>query len=88
MWKSESCFAAAVNPWRPLARVRDEEAIAVLDFAHERMTISAAGDGFSTRPRSVYKRSGLPCKRCGTPISSHGQGDDNRTTYWCPGCQL
>ncbi len=88
VWKSESCFAAAVNPWRPLARVRDEEAIAVLDFAHEQMTISAAGDGFSTRPRAVYKRAGLPCERCGTPIRSHGQGDDNRTTYWCPGCQL
>ena len=22
------------------------------------------------------------------PGAQHGQGDDNRTTYWCPGCQL
>ena len=88
VWKSESCFAAHVNPWRELARLGDDEAIAIADFAHERMTRSAELDGFSSRPRAVYKRAGLPCERCGTPIRSHGQGDDNRTTYWCPSCQL
>jgi endonuclease VIII len=88
VWKSESCFAARVNPWRELGRLGDDEALAIVEFAHERMTHSANVDGFSTRPRAVYKRAGLPCERCGTPIRSHGQGDDNRTTYWCPGCQL
>jgi endonuclease-8 len=88
VWKSEACFAARVNPWRELGRLADEEAIAIVEFAHERMTRSAELDGFSTRPRAVYKRAGLPCERCGTLIRSHGQGDDNRTTYWCPGCQL
>jgi endonuclease-8 len=87
VWKSESCFAARVNPWRELARVHDHEALAVAEFAHEQMSHSAAANGFSTRPRAVYGRTGLPCERCGTPIRSHGQGDDNRTTYWCPGCQ-
>jgi endonuclease-8 len=87
VWKSESCFAAGVSPWRALARVTDEEALAIAEFAHEQMTRSAGADGFSRRPRAVYKRAGLPCPRCGTPIRSHGQGDDNRTTYWCPGCQ-
>jgi endonuclease VIII len=88
VWKSEACFALAVNPWRPLGRVREEEAIAIFDFARERMGHSAALDGFSTRPQAVYKRVGQPCERCGTLIRSHGQGDGNRTTYWCPGCQL
>ena len=37
--------------------------------------------------RAVYKRAGRPCPRCGAPIRSHGQGDDNRIAYWCPGCQ-
>ncbi|HEY2718134.1 MAG TPA: DNA-formamidopyrimidine glycosylase family protein, partial [Solirubrobacteraceae bacterium] len=41
VWKSESCFAAAVNPWRPLGRVSDEEALAIAEFAHERMSRSA-----------------------------------------------
>jgi endonuclease-8 len=36
----------------------------------------------------VYDRDGLPCRRCATPILALGQGDDNRTTYWCPRCQV
>jgi len=36
----------------------------------------------------VYERGGLPCRRCGTAILARGQGDDNRTTYWCPTCQV
>jgi len=35
----------------------------------------------------VYERGGLPCRVCSTPIRARGQGDDNRTTYWCPTCQ-
>jgi endonuclease VIII len=35
----------------------------------------------------VFERTGLPCRRCGTLVRAHGQGDDNRTTYWCPECQ-
>ena len=35
----------------------------------------------------VYKRAGTPCSRCQTLIQARGQGDDNRTTYWCPACQ-
>ena len=38
-------------------------------------------------PHNVYRRAGWPCLRCGTRIRSRGQGDDNRTTYWCPSCQ-
>ncbi len=87
VWKSEACFAAGVSPWRELGALDDGEALAIAEFAHERMTRSAAVDGFSTRPRAVYKRAGRPCERCGAPIRSHGQGEDNRTTYWCPGCQ-
>jgi endonuclease-8 len=37
--------------------------------------------------KQVHARGGRPCPRCGTPIRSFGQGDANRTTYWCPSCQ-
>ena len=33
----------------------------------------------------VYKREGLPCKRCGTNVRLDEMG--NRKLYWCPGCQ-
>jgi len=35
----------------------------------------------------VYRRAGELCRRCGTPIQSRKQGEDARTTFWCPQCQ-
>ena len=40
--------------------------------------------GGHVRDRMVFERHGGPCRRCGTTIRARGQGDDNRTTYWCP----
>lgn len=35
----------------------------------------------------VYRRAGEPCRRCGALIQSRKQGQDARTTFWCPQCQ-
>jgi endonuclease-8 len=86
LWKSELCFAAGVDPWRALAMVRDEEAVRLVELAREMMRDSAR-DGFSARPRAVYRRAGLPCIRCGSIICQRGQGENNRSTFWCPCCQ-
>jgi endonuclease VIII len=88
LWKSEGCFAAAVDPWRPAARVADEEALAIVRELRPRMQQSAA-DGRQDRWRQIYNRAGRPCPRCGPPalIAARGQGDDNRPTFWCPTCQ-
>jgi endonuclease-8 len=86
LWKAESCFAVGVDPWRTLAEVRDEEALALLAFAREHMRASVDA-GYKQRPRAVYARAGRPCPRCGTPIRRRGQGENNRSTFWCPGCQ-
>ncbi len=85
LWKAESCFAAAIDPWRRLSGVSDDEALAVVDAARPLMRESVA-TGFP-KAVQVYKRAGSPCPRCSTLIRARGQGDDNRTTYWCPGCQ-
>ncbi|AMY18374.1 MULTISPECIES: Fpg/Nei family DNA glycosylase [Nocardiaceae] len=46
---------------------------------------SAASRG-PGRPRSyVYKRTGLPCRICGTPIRT--QDMKGRNLFWCPTCQ-
>jgi endonuclease-8 len=85
IWKSEGCFMAGVSPWRRLERVSDAEALAVVGAVRPPMRASA--DGAFDRERWVFERAGLPCRRCGTRIRARGQGDDNRTTYWCPECQ-
>ena len=85
MWKAEGCFLAGVDPWRPLSDVSDAEALAVV--RELRPLMQASAEGRRREPRWVFERTGLPCRRCDTPIRARGQGDDNRTTYWCPTCQ-
>ena len=86
IWKSESCFAAGVDPWRKVGAVTDEEAVAIVRAARPAMQASAEHGGARLKPL-VYERAGLPCPRCSTILRARGQGEDNRTTYWCPGCQ-
>jgi endonuclease VIII len=85
IFKSEACFAARVDPWRPVGDLSDEEMNAVLTAAREQMQ-AAVESGGRHRFR-VYKRRQGACPSCRGPISSRGQGDANRTTYWCPRCQ-
>jgi endonuclease-8 len=84
VWKAESLWHARLSPWLRLADVSEEELERVLREAARLMHAALARreDG-----RVAYKRAGRPCRRCATPIRSRGQGDDNRTAYWCPGCQ-
>ena len=86
LWKSESCWDAAIDPWRALRTVSDVEARAIVDAARPRM-LESARTGDQDSGRRVFRRHGQPCPRCGTAICARGQGDDNRTTFWCPGCQ-
>ncbi len=84
IWRAESLWSARVSPWRALGDVPDGELRAVLEDAHRLMTASVEG----ARPLyRVYRRTGRPCSRCGTPIRAHAQGDGARIAYWCPGCQ-
>ncbi|MGJ9402678.1 Fpg/Nei family DNA glycosylase [Arthrobacter sp. KK5.5] len=72
----------------------DEVASAMADgVADGRIVTTAAGD----RPAGnrhrvsgedahyVYRRQGLPCRRCGTPVALESLG--GRKLYWCPRCQ-
>ena len=84
-WKAEACFSAGLDPWRPLAEVSDDEIVNVLGIARREMRHSVERP--ARLQSQVYRRAGLPCPRCGARIRSHGQGDENRTAYWCPSCQ-
>ena len=87
LWKVEACFAQAISPWRTTQDVTDEEALAMVDWAQPYMRESAR-TGTQDRYRVIYGTFGRPCPRCGVKIAQRGQWDDNRPTYWCPGCQL
>src|SRR5918992_3676531 len=53
LWKSEGCFAARVDPWRPAGALSDDEALAILRETRPRMRASAA-DGIQDRFRTIY----------------------------------
>src|SRR5215210_4246996 len=79
MWKAEALWQARLSPWAAVRDLGDDELRGVLEAAHRAM--------HARRPREVYRRAGLPCRRCGALIQSRPQGDDARTAYWCPACQ-
>jgi endonuclease-8 len=84
IFKSEACFAARLDPWRPIGDLSDEELRRALTAARDLM-LEAVESG--RHPHRVYRRRQGACPSCRGPISSRGQGDANRTTYWCPRCQ-
>lgn len=84
VWKAESLWRARVSPWRPLGELTDDELLVVLREA-SRLMRRSVDTGRETR--AIYRAAGRPCPRCQTLVESWGQGDDNRTAYWCPSCQ-
>ncbi len=81
----EGLFRARVSPWRKVSDLSDEELLAVVDENKNVMDISMAK---GRRPVAIYKAHRKGCPNCGGPVSSRGQGDDNRTAFWCPRCQV
>ena len=84
MWMAEALWSVRTSPWQ---RVRDVEDGVLSDAlaAARRLMRDALATG--RQGRQVYRRAGRPCRRCRTLVRSRGQGDENRTAYWCPGCQ-
>jgi endonuclease-8 len=103
IYKSETLFAAKVNPFTPVEQLtRDQiESIVAVAATFLRANVSESGHGMSTYgglrrttgrfdPGArfwVYRRGGKPCRRCGTPIQRATQGPNARSTYWCQKCQ-
>ena len=84
MWLAETLWHARLSPWSAVGDVEDTELSEALTWARDEM-LAAVLD--ARPPRSVYRKAGRPCPRCGEPIRSRGLGDANRTAYWCPACQ-
>jgi len=99
VYKSETLFLGGINPWRPVGSLTDDECRTIGRIGAELLSQGVRDGGrittyrapMATRGRHdgtwVYGRRGRPCRTCGTAIRSRGQGDGNRTTYWCATCQ-
>ena len=98
VYRAEVLFRQRLDPMRPgrdleaqgwdavwvdlVALMRDglrRGRIATLRPEHRRRGVPGS------REHYVYRRTGLPCLVCGTPVASAALGGHN--LYWCPYCQ-
>lgn len=99
IYADESLFAAGIRPQTPSRRISSERLGRLQQALVEvlQQSIGAGGTTFSdfrdlTGTNGnyggmawVYRRGGMPCRRCGTPISRTTLG--GRSSHWCPNCQ-
>jgi endonuclease-8 len=86
IYKSETLFACRADPFAPVAAFPAEELEEIARRARKLMSASLSGSP-RRGPYAVYRRSGQPCRTCGTRIRMQRQGTAARSTYWCPRCQ-
>lgn len=93
-YANELLFVRGILPTRPASEV---DAAALVDTAsrmiranRDRAGRTFTGDTRPGRQNWVYRREGLPCRRCGTLIRRGELGADEtseRIVFWCPACQ-
>ena len=99
IYADESLFAAGIRPHTPSQQLLLPQLETLRQALVEvlQTSIGAGGTTFSdfrdlTGTNGnyggvawVYRRSGQPCRRCGTPIQRERLG--GRSSHWCPSCQ-
>jgi endonuclease-8 len=89
VYKSEVCWHEQVDPFAPLHTVDRDERTRLIATAG-RLLRANLGPGRRrtvAEGLAVYGRGGRPCRRCGTRVRRHTEGELARVTYWCPTCQ-
>jgi endonuclease-8 len=90
VYKSEVLFVCGVDPFTEVSALDDETRRRLLTTASRLLRRNTVADGprtTVTEGLGVFGRTRRPCHRCGTPIKAKRQGEQARTTYWCPVCQ-
>jgi endonuclease-8 len=94
VYRNELCFLRGILPTRPVGEVAHPQKLVALaqrliEANKDRVDRTTTGTlrGATTW---VYRREGLPCLRCSTPIQRGRLGDHElelRDIFWCPRCQ-
>jgi formamidopyrimidine-DNA glycosylase len=101
VYRAEVLYRAGLSPFRPGREVERERWDAMWADLRDLLragvranrivtTLPADRERRSGRARRedahyAYRRTGLPCRRCGTPIRSEVMA--TRNLFWCPVCQ-
>lgn len=92
VYKSEVLHRLRVDPFVALGEVPVDVRRRLLEVANRLLLVNldtpvrttVSGPPGTT---AVYGREGKPCRVCSTPVERRRQGEQNRSTYWCPRCQ-
>jgi endonuclease VIII len=92
IYKSETLFLCGADPFARVGAFSESELGGIVAKARALMSASVEATPRTPRPIGrarfrVYRKSGEPCRRCGTTIRLRRQGEAARSTYWCPRCQ-
>ncbi len=101
VYRAEVLFRHGLNPWTPGRAVDPatwtvlwDDLVTLMEAGVRTGRIVTTDADDRERPHGrvhrtdahyVYHRTGLPCRRCGTPVASAELAA--RTVYWCPVCQ-
>ncbi|MEO7036950.1 MAG: DNA-formamidopyrimidine glycosylase family protein [Polyangiaceae bacterium] len=95
IYKSETLFVCRVNPFERVSALDHQALTAIVLKARELLRASVhaqSAQRTATLGRTdgqywVYQRSGRSCHVCGNAVRMQRQGEQQRSTYFCPACQ-
>lgn len=95
IYKSETLFLCGINPFQRVSALDHATLGVMVDKAREllRASVQAQTAQHPSGLRAnntrywVYQRSGKPCRVCGATVRMQHQGEQHRSTYFCPHCQ-
>lgn len=101
VYRAELLHRAALSPHRKARALAEHEWVGLWDDTVRQLRAGArsgrivtterehrdrpSGRARATDAHYVYKRAGLPCRRCGTAVRADELAA--RTIFWCPSCQ-
>ncbi len=94
VYKSELLFRLQINPFVPMGSLSLEMRQKLVRetqhwMRHNMSTRSRTltGSNVAGKRFFVYLREGEPCRVCKSKVQMRRQGEDARSTYYCPRCQ-
>ncbi|MEI9950937.1 MAG: DNA-formamidopyrimidine glycosylase family protein [Pseudomonadota bacterium] len=94
IYKSETLFVCRTDPFLAVFQLDRAALVHIVQTARELLRKNAqpaSTQRITTLGTSgqywVYRRSGQPCRVCGSSVRMQRQGALHRSTYYCPSCQ-